>query len=511
MATEPSDVLVPDVAPPVGPDIGSAAPTTGGWFDTEPTAVVPFDVAVIGCGPAGLAAACAALAAGVRVALVDAGVRPGGQYWRHRPGDGGEQHHGWPTFVRLRRTVEAAVAAGTLVYLAGHQVWHVERSEHELTIHAVADGAGHEIRARSLVIATGAYDRQLPFPGWTLPGVFTAGAAQAMLKGNGVVVGTRIAVAGTGPFLLPVAAALADAGARVVGVFEAGRPTAFARHPLATLRNVAKLGEGAGYLRALRRHGVPYATRTTVVEALGETDVTGVRVASLTGEWSVVAGSERGIECDAVAVGYGFTPQTELAVQLGCAVDVDRDGSCVVRVDDAQASSVPGVFVAGEACGVGGSELAVAEGEIAGSHAAWGIAPAVADVSALRRPQSRRAAGRAFAAALHDAFPLKAGWQTWLRPDTVVCRCEEVTARRITEVMDELGAADARTVKLLARPGMGLCQGRVCGYATACLVASRTGRELSPGDITGTVSRPIAQPIPLGLVASAPLVPPEES
>ncbi|HEU0243551.1 MAG TPA: NAD(P)/FAD-dependent oxidoreductase [Candidatus Limnocylindrales bacterium] len=466
---------------------------------TRSDTVTTFDVAVIGAGPAGLAAAAAAVTRGARVALVDGSPRPGGQYWRHRDRDDGARRHAWPTFVRLRSAVAAAAAAGTLTTFAGHQVWHVEGTDGSFAIHLLVDGVGAVVRARTIVLATGAYDRQLPFPGWTLPGVYTAGAAQALLKGSGVLVGARIAVAGTGPFLLPVATGLAEAGAEVVGVFEAGRPTSFARHPVAVLRNASKLVEGAGYLRVLRRHRVPYRMRATVVEALGETAVTGVRVASLDAGWRAVPGSDRTIACDAVAVGYGFTPQTELPVQLGCEMVLDADGSLVARVDDGQASTVDGIFVAGEACGVGGADLAVAEGELAGVSAA-----ARATGLPARQPRAarrRRSAGRAFARAMHEAFAVPPGWQGWVTPETVVCRCEEISAGRIHEVVSELGAADPRAVKLFARPGMGLCQGRVCGYATACLVASAAGRAVTAADLAGTASRPIAQPVPLAVIA----------
>jgi NADPH-dependent 2,4-dienoyl-CoA reductase/sulfur reductase-like enzyme len=474
----------------------------GGWFGTGGTPAAPFDVAVIGAGPAGLAAAVAAVDADTRVALIDSAPRLGGQYWRHRAGDDGAGHHDWTTFVRLREGIGTAAAAGTLVHLPGLAVWHVEPAAAGFIVHGVDGEHGREIPARTVVLATGAYDRQIPFPGWTLPGVYTAGAAQALLKGQGVIVGRRVVVAGTGPFLLPVAAGLADAGAAVVGLFEAGRPIAFAHHPLTALRSAGTLRDGAVYLRRLRGHGVGYRTRTAVVEALGAEFVTAVRVARLDATWGIVPGSEREVACDTVAVGYGFTPQPELALQLGCAHDLDRDGSLVARVDDDQASSRPGVFVAGEATGVGGATLSLAEGEVAGHSAAVTALGRALDRGATRQARGRRARARAFAAVLQEAFPVPPGWLAWLTPETVVCRCEEVTTARIEAAMTDLGATDARTVKLLARPGMGPCQGRVCGYATACLVANRAGRGVTAADVETLSSRPIAQPVPLSVLAA---------
>jgi NADPH-dependent 2,4-dienoyl-CoA reductase/sulfur reductase-like enzyme len=337
-----------------------------------------------------------------------------------------------------------------------------------------------------VVVATGAHDRVLPFPGWTLPGVYTAGGAQALLKGHGVPAGERVVVAGTGPFLLPVATALAAAGVRVPGVFEAGSPLGFARHPVAVLRNPARPAEAAGYLRALRRHRVPLHARQTVIAAHGTDRVEAVTVAKLDRAWRVTG--QREVECDAVAVGYGFTPQLELPLQLGCATHLGADGSLVATADDRQRASVPGVYLAGEVCGVGGAQLSVVEGEVAGLHAA-GAEPG-------RRLLRRRAALRSFAAAMHRTYPVGAGWRTWLTDDTVVCRCEEVPAGRIRRAVDELGASDPRAVKLLARPGMGLCQGRVCGFATACLVAG--DRPVTAAGLLGMAGRPIATPVSLG-------------
>lgn len=424
------------------------------------------DIAVLGAGPAGLAAAVTAHRAGAHVTLVDSGPRIGGQYWRHRAGAEPNTH----------------LIDTPLDFRSGHAIWHVERTRDGFVTHTSAG----EIRSRTVIVATGAYDRQLPFPGWTLPGVFTAGGAQALLKGHGVVVGERVVVAGTGPFLLPVAAGLAEAGSRVLGVFEAGSPLGFARHPAAVVRNAGKLVEGAGYLRVLRRHGIPFRTRQTVVAAHGEDRVRTVTVATLNRDWRVVA--EREIECDAVAVGYGFTPQLEIPLQLGCDTHLDVDGSLVATADFWQRASVSGVYLAGEVCGVGGAQLSIVEGELAGAYAA-GAAPD-------RRLHRRRAALRAFAAAMHRTYPVRAGWQTWLGEDTLVCRCEEVPVAAIRKSIVELGATDPRAVKLLARPGMGLCQGRVCGYATACLTGSVTA-----ADLLGMAARPIAQPVSLGSLA----------
>jgi NADPH-dependent 2,4-dienoyl-CoA reductase/sulfur reductase-like enzyme len=434
------------------------------------------DIAVLGAGPAGLAAAVAAYQAGARVTVVDAASRVGGQYWRHRDGDSGAGHHLWPTLCALRDT--------PLDFRPGHAIWHVERTGDGFTTHTSAG----EIRSHTVIVATGAYDRQLPFPGWTLPGVFTAGGAQALLKGHGVVAGDRVVVAGTGPFLLPVAAGLASAGARVLGVFEAGSPLGFTRHPAAVARNLGKLGEGAGYLRVLRRHRVPFHTRRTVVAAHGEDRVRSVTVGTLDRAWRVVAEEE--IECDAVAVGYGFTPQLEIPLQLGCETHLDVDGSLVATADDRQRASVPGVYLAGEVCGVGGAQLSLVEGELAGRHAAG----AALDQRLVRR----RAALRDFAAAMHRTYPVGPGWQTWLTGDTIVCRCEEVPVDEVRRSIVDLGATDPRAVKLLARPGMGLCQGRVCGFATACLVAETVGRPVSSADLLGMSARPVAQPITLG-------------
>ncbi|WP_406288478.1 FAD-dependent oxidoreductase [Embleya sp. NBC_00896] len=430
------------------------------------------DLVVIGAGPAGLTAAVTAARFGLRVAVVDANSRAGGQYHRHRAGHAPD----WPALARLH----------TVEHLAGHRVWALERADDHFAVHAAAgerDTRPVTVRGRRLLLATGAYDRQLPFPGWDLPGVFTAGGAQALLKGNGVAPGRRALVAGTGPFLLPVAVGLADAGVEVLGVLEAARPTP--RAAALAPHSPARVVEAAGYAAALARRRIPYLTGRAVIAARGDdAGLRAVTVARLDADWRPRPGTGYELACDTLAVGYGFTPQLELATQLGCANTPDG----FVTVDARQATSVPGLYAAGETTGIGGAQLSAVEGELS----AYAIAGRTPPRGLLRR----RARLTRFAAGLRELYPVRPGWLTWLGADTLVCRCEEVTRDRITHAVRS-GADDVRAVKLLTRAGMGWCQGRMCAEATACVLADALDRPITPAP----PSRPIAQPIRLGDLA----------
>ncbi|WP_330333227.1 FAD-dependent oxidoreductase [Streptomyces sp. NBC_00536] len=458
------------------------------------------DLAVVGAGPAGLAAAVTAADLGLRVTLVDAGERPGGQYYRHpAPGLGAARpealHHDWAAFQGRERRLRAHESAGRITFLPAHHVWTVvpdtaAGAGHWL-LHAVAGTRGEDERAvtlsaRAVLLATGAHERQLPFPGWTLPGVVGAGGAQAMLKAGLVLPGRRIVVAGSGPLLLAVAGSLAAAGARVPAVVEAASYTAYAGRVPTLLRNPGKLLEGAVHGGALLRHGVRLRTRHAVVEALGTDRVEAVVVARLDRDWRPVPGTERRIRCDALAVGHGLVPQLELATGLGCATVPAADGTVALGLDGSQRTSVPGIWSAGETGGIGGAGLALAEGELAAYSVAGRPAPA-----ALVR---RRARLRAFADAMGAAHRPGGGWTGWLPDDTDVCRCEEVPAGRIREAVSDLGARDARTVKLLTRAGMGWCQGRMCGAAVTALAGGEAAAD----------RRPLSCPVPLRQLAALP-------
>ncbi|MBM0226741.1 MULTISPECIES: NAD(P)/FAD-dependent oxidoreductase [Micromonospora] len=471
-----------------------------------------FDVAVVGAGPAGLAAALAAAESGVTVALIDAGVGPGGQYWRSpAPGAGtfkpNTLHHSWRRFTDTTTRLSALASAGRAVRFAGHHVWSIAQADDRWSLHCNVGAEPRQrdaqppvtIHARRLVLATGAYDRQLPFPGWDLPGVMTAGGVQSLLKGHLVVAGETVVVAGTGPFLLPVAVGLARYGARVAAVIEANTPLAFTRSPRAVFGAINKLGEAATYGVALLRHRVAVRHRHAVIRAFGNDRLEGVVVARLDRDGRPLADTERSVACDLLAVGWGFTPQLELHLQLGCATRMDVDSSLIVDVDDNQQTTVEGVWAAGESTGVGGADLASVEGMIAGYAVARSLdATPVRNDVPLRR---RRGALREFATVMHRVYSIPDALLDDVDDETLVCRCEEVTAGSLRRAVDELGATDPRTVKLLVRPGMGWCQGRVCGFATVCLTARHTGRAAVDSDMRAFADRPIATPTPLGSLA----------
>lgn len=450
------------------------------------------EVLVVGGGPAGMAAARAARRHGARVTLLESGDTLGGQYWRHQgTADDASWHHGWQHFAALRaRLVDDP---GCEIVTSAH-VWSVDRRDDAPPLVHVLIGApdGQDREPRTyepaaLVLATGAYERTLPFRGWDLPGVYTAGAAQALAKGERVAVGRRVLVAGAGPFLLPVVSSLLRIGAQVAGVVEAAGPAQLAQgwatRPWRLLAARKKAGELAGYTRELAAHRIPYLTGSAVIEAHGQDRVEAVTVAKLETNWAPKKDTGKRIEVDAVCVSHGFVPRTELAVAAGCATG--HDGA--VTVDERQRTSVPGVFTAGELTGIGGVDLALAEGEIAGTAAAGGVPHA----GAVRE----RAVFREFAGRLAAAHDIRPGWRSWLDDATTVCRCEDVTAGEIRRAADLTQARGLRSLKLTTRAGLGICQGRTCGRTVEDLIDGRLERGR-------TVKRPIATPVRLGELAS---------
>jgi len=459
------------------------------------------DVLVVGGGPAGLAAAAKAAAAGLSVMLVDERVTLGGQIYK-RMGPGFE--------VDNQRALGRDFAAGSdLIASVTAKGVSVRMRTAVVDVDGlVATVCEDETRtsaveARWIILAPGAYDRPVAFPGWTLPGVLTAGGAQTLVKTQRVLPGRKIVFAGSGPVALAFPAQLHHHGAQIALVCEAG-PSPRVRDVAAMLvaapGNLSLLRDAAGYRLELARARIPLKYRRIVVAAEGADRVESVTHASVGADWRVIPGSEERVACDTLCLGYGFLPSVELLRLAGCALDEDEDrGGSVARLDEWMRTTVPGISAAGDGTGVEGSLVAVDEGRLAALGVALelgALSPAQVEpeAAALRRRLSRR---RAFRGALSRMHRVGAGIYELATPDTVICRCEEVTRATLEPAL--AASADLGVVKGLTRAGMGLCQARNCGRTVAALIAARHGRPI--GSVATATPRLPARPLPIAAVA----------
>jgi NADPH-dependent 2,4-dienoyl-CoA reductase/sulfur reductase-like enzyme len=359
---------------------------------------------------------------------VDDNPALGGQIWRGEAGNASSEAANWS--ARLQ-AVGARVLCGTRVF---HQ------PEPEILLAEGPDGA-LDLKYKKLILATGARERFLPFPGWTLPNVMGAGGLQALVKSGLPISGKRVVVAGSGPLLLAVAAYLRRHGAEIPIICEQASWSSLAGFGLALLRQPEKIRQGFSLRKQLP--GIPYAPNSWPMSARGQGAIEEVVISQ--------AGKSKTIPCDYLACGFHLVPNSELAVLLGCRVQDD-----LVQVDDYQQTSVPGIFCAGEPTGIGGLELSLVEGQIAG-FAAGGRTPAAKPLFAEREKL------RQFARVLDRTFSLRAELRGLPLPETIVCRCEDVTCSLLAQY------TSWRAAKLQTRCGMGPCQARICGPATGFL------------------------------------------
>ncbi len=436
------------------------------------------EVAVVGGGAGGLSAALAAAKAGAQVTLLDAYPALGGQYYRQPPGRLGvslsqRQEDG-------RRLAEQVRAAGVQVKQDA-SVWDIQRVGENWRL-AVSGVLGSEvIEASGVILATGAYERPAVFPGWTLPGVITSGAAQILLYQQ-VRPGERVLVVGTGPLQLVTAAALVEAGVKVVAVLEGS--ALLARMRRAGLGRVAglwgqweRLREGAHSLYTLARQGVPFRLGWGIRAAHGKDAVEGATIGRLDECWQFIAGSEQKLEVDTICVGYGLTPFNALS-RLAGADQIWRPevGGEVPWRNENLRTSQPGLFAVGDGAGIGGYRMARLEGQLAGNAAAELLGYSAAKtgklLANLRLELKRERRFQRLYAAL---FTPGAGMYQLAAPDTWVCRCEGVTQERL-EAAVRAGAGSIGEVKALTRCGMGECQGRICGMHVMHTLARLTGK-----------------------------------
>jgi D-hydroxyproline dehydrogenase subunit alpha len=458
------------------------------------------DLLVIGAGPAGLASAATAARHGLRTILLDERPAPGGQVYK-QPGPGfrviepariGRDYLRGLALARRARECGAELRAGAeVVALQGTSAVVVE------------GGTSYTVHAKRLLIAAGAHDRPVAFPGWTLPGVITAGGAQALVKASRVVPGNRVAFAGSGPLALAFPAQLRHYGVNVVLVLEAGAPpgpAALAGIARAAAGNGELLRDAAGYRWQLARHLVPLRYRRIIVAAEGDGRVEEIVHAAVDAAWRVVPGSEQRQSVDTICLGYGFVPADELLQLAGCAFGYDEDlGGTVVQRDDWTRTSVPGVLAAGDVAGVRGALSAADQGRLAGLRAAADLgAVPEAQAEQLARPvRTRLDRKERFRAALAPLHAVGPGLYELTTPQTVICRCEEVTRAELDAAI--ASTSDVNVIKSYTRAGMGLCQGRNCRRQVAALVAASSGMRIA--DVPPATPRPPARPVALAALA----------
>ena len=458
--------------------------------------VLHAEVVVVGGGPAGLAAAATAAEAGADVLLVDDRAGLGGQYYKQPassfildPAALDQQ------YAAGRALIQRVRAAGVRVQV-GARVWGADGPGR---LYATRDRDRVEIRAERLILATGAYERVVPFSGWTLPGVMTSGAGQSLLRGHQVAPGRRVLVAGNGPLNVQLAAELVKAGGTVVGLVELARMLSPAR-AIEALRMTASAPsltrDGLGYLGRLRRARVPILTGRAVVRVEGDRRAERAVLARLDHAGLPVPGTETTLDVDAVCLGYGFMPGNELARLLGLRHSIDpRTGGYVVERSPSGQTGLAGVWVIGDSAEVRGAKVAESTGVLAGSAAAASLGRPGRDRTAISRRRHRQ---ERFQRALWQAYRAPALFGQLASPDTIVCRCENVRLATIEAAVTEVRSTGA--VKRLTRAGMGSCQGRFCGFVITELVRGATGVVVTAR--SGFAPQPPLRPTPLWMLAA---------
>lgn len=440
-------------------------------------------IVVIGAGPAGLSCASRLVAHGLAVVVIDDNLQPGGQYFRQLP----PAYSAAPTANLLRETGRGGQLAKVLQdprvrYLPATTAWAAPRS---LTIAYAGRGGAGRIEAQALVIATGARDLAFPFPGWTLPGVVSAGGCLNLAKGAGLVPVGKVIVAGNGPLVLVAAATLAAAGAEVTHILEAQATGRLARRLWPHVLDApALVSKGIGYRARLMKAGARFLSAAMVARASGGEALRAVEIAAVGDDGRPLATGRQVLEAETLVIGYGLAPSSEFSRLIGCRMRHSPElGGWVPERRRTFETSLAGVYAVGDGAGIGGVEVAIMEGRLA------------ADAIASRNDVSLR---RSYAKLDRFRKALSVSYQTPIRlnaadPDTIVCRCEELRLKDLTAAVNPMDR-DLNRLKSSTRLGMGRCQGHNCLTSAAALLGLDAN---SSGDVLPR-SRPPARPVRIG-------------
>ncbi|HEX4769126.1 MAG TPA: FAD-dependent oxidoreductase [Lichenihabitans sp.] len=452
------------------------------------------DVLVVGAGPGGLAAAAAAGEAGLKVLVLDERPAPGGQYYKQPASPAAARRvHGPDAQAREGATLIARVRALGIAIEGGTLVWGATRTEAgNIEISSLCEGVTGLIRPRQLIVATGAYERPVVVPGWTLPGVMTTGAGQTVLRSYGVAPGRRVLIAGNGPLNLQVAAELLALGATII-VAEAAatpwqRPAAGVALALSDWRLALR---GLALVARLRAGGARLLWRHRLVAVEGDGQVERAVIAPLDRNGAVDRRRSTPVDVDAVLTGDGFWPSSELPRLLGCQAPAGRPSE--IRRGDDGATSLEDVFVVGEAGGFGGAHVALAQGTLAGSEAARRLGhPSHGEDASRRLAHHRR-----FQRSLWTLFAASEAGLMLADHATPICRCESVTLGTLQDIVQRRDVRDLATLKRLTRAGMGRCQGRYCTARLHELIGARA----APGAPGVFAPQMPLRPVPLAALA----------
>jgi NADPH-dependent 2,4-dienoyl-CoA reductase/sulfur reductase-like enzyme len=440
-----------------------------------------------------MAAAIAARRHGLEVLVIDDQPGLGGQIWRSVETAARRDDILGSSYVEGRAVAEEFRASGA-IYRPGTQLWQIEPGFRSFVSH---DGQPQVIEAKAIILATGAQERPVPFPGWTLPGVLTVGAGQILLKNAGQIPAGPVWIAGSGPLPLLYLVQLLRAGGQVAGYLDTtpvGQWRSALRHLPRALRAPAYLVKGLAWKATLLVRRVPIIRGVTEIEALGEERVEALRYR--TNDSAVTT-----VITNTLLVHEGVVPSVHAPLSLDCKVDWDPAQECYAPVVDSWGeSSQANLFIAGDGAGIAGAKAAQLRGELAALRVALKLGRVSADAAvAAARPIQRKLDGELAIRPFLDAL-FRPRAEVFVPVDkAIVCRCEEITAGEI-RASAAVGQPGPNQIKAATRAGMGPCQGRQCGYSVTCILSAAQNRP--PSEVGFFHIRPPLKPVTLGELAS---------